>query len=347
MDALTELLRIVKLDSAIYFNAEMSEPWCLAAPRSREIAHWLTNPEHHVIIYHLLWEGTAYAQMRDGEAVPLAPGDVVCFPHGDEHLLGSGVPGGSLLTAGSRALGAKVDVVLPEMLERNLEVLRLGGGGPRSRFICGFLACDRDLAQAFLQGLPDLIRVSIKGDETGVWLENSLKFAVGQGPTRDAGTRAMLAKLSEVLFAETLRRFARDLPLEHKGWFASLRDPSVGRALGLLIKDPGRPWTLAELAQESGVSRTVLAERFRHFLGESPMAYLTRWRLGLGARALASTNQSVAQIAIDVGYESESAFNRAFKRQYSLPPARYRRERGRFAPGAGADERQAQGVALK
>lgn len=323
MDALTELLRIVKLDSAIYFNAEMSEPWCLAAPKSRELAHWLTNPEHHVIIYHLLWEGTAYAKMHDGEAVQLQPGDVVCFPHGDEHLLGSG----------TRGAGAYVDIVLPDMLERNLEVLRLGGGGARSRFICGFLACDRELAQGFLQGLPNLVRVSIKGDETGVWLENSLKFAVGQGASRDAGTRAMLAKLSEVLFAETLRRFARELPAEQTGWFAGLRDPSVGRALSLMIKDPARPWTLVELAQQAGVSRTVLAERFRHFLGESPMAYLTRFRLGLGARALANTNQSVAQIAIDVGYESESAFNRAFKRQYSLPPARYRREQGRFASG--------------
>jgi len=319
MDALTELLRVVKLDSAIYFNAEMSEPWCLAAPKSRVIAPWLTKGDHHVIIYHLLWEGTAYAKGPGGEAVTLRPGDVVCFPHGDEHLLGSG----------SRLAGASVEVVLPEMLERGLEVLRLGGGGAKARFICGFLACDRDLSHTFLHGLPDLIRVSIKGDETGVWLENSLKFAVGQGANPDAGMRAMLAKLSEVLFAETLRRFARDLPVTQTGWFASLRDPSVGRALTLLMSDPARSWTLSELARSSGVSRTVLAERFRHFLGESPMAYLTRWRLGLGARALTSTNQSVAQIAIDVGYESESAFNRAFKRHYSLPPARFRREQGR------------------
>jgi len=322
MDALAELLRVVKLDSAIYFNAEMSEPWCLVSPESKKLAPWLAQEDRHVIIFHLLWDGSALVKLADQEPVQLRPGDVVCFPHGREHLLGSGL----------RAPRVDADVAVPDMLARGLEVLRLGGGGARACFICGFLACDRELSQSFLQGLPDLVKVSIHGDETGVWLENSLKFAVGQATSKETGTMAMLAKLSEVLFAETLRRFARDLPIGEKGWFASLRDPCVGKALALILKDPARAWTLADLARESSVSRTILAERFRHFLGESPMAYLTAWRLRLGARALTSTNRSVAEIALGVGYESESAFNRAFKRMYSLPPARYRRERGRSDP---------------
>jgi AraC-like DNA-binding protein len=326
MDALAELLRVIKLDSAIYFNAEMSEPWCLVTPESKVLAPWLAQGDRHLIVYHLLLQGSAYVRVSEQEAIALVPGDVVCCPHGNQHLLGSG----------AQALRVEADLAVPDMLARGLEVLQLGGGGARARFICGFLACERELSEVFLQGLPALVKVSIQGDETGLWLENSLKFAVGQASNRDPGTIAMLAKLSEVLFAETLRRFARELPAGETGWIASLRDANVGKALALLLKEPAYPWTLGELAQKAGVSRTVLAERFRHFLGESPMAFLTNWRLRLGARALTSTNQSVTEIALGVGYESESAFNRAFKRQYTLPPARYRREQGRLGSMAPA-----------
>lgn len=316
MDALSELLRVVKLDSAIFFNAEMSEPWCLTSPESHELGPHFGVPRSHLIIYHLLWKGSAYARLQ-GQHVPLAPGDVVCFPHGDEHILGGG----------PSAQAVQVDSTLSHFIERGIELFEVGGGGAKAHFICGFLACDPELCEGFLQGLPGLVRVNIRGDEVGHWLENSLRFAVGQATSRDTGTRAMLAKLSEVLFAETLRRYARDLPEENRSWLAGLRDPSVGKALALLLSEPAHPWTLADLSRKVGLSRTVLAERFRFFLGESPMAYLASWRLRLGARALATTTQSVAEIALGVGYESESAFNRAFKRAYELPPARYRRER--------------------
>jgi AraC-like DNA-binding protein len=148
-----------------------------------------------------------------------------------------------------------------------------------------------------------------------------------QAANREAGAGAMLAKLSEVVFAETLRRYVRGLPDGHTGWLAGARDTEVGRALTLLHHRHAHRWTVAELAREAGLSRTVLAERFRHFLGEPPMAYLTRWRLGLAARALTTTSHSVAQIASEVGYESEAALNRAFKREYGLPPARYRKDK--------------------
>ena len=203
--------------------------------------------------------------------------------------------------------------------------MRLGGGGAPSRFICGFLACDRALSDGFLGGLPPLIKVNIREDQSGEWLVNSLKFSVIQAANREAGAGAMLAKLSEVVFAETLRRYVRELPEEQTGWLAGARDAQVGKALTLLHHRHAHPWTVADLAREVGVSRTVLSERFRHFLGEPPMTYLTRWRLRLGARALTGTSHSVAEIASQVGYESEAAFNRAFKREYGVPPARYRK----------------------
>jgi AraC-like DNA-binding protein len=317
MDALSQILRVIKLDSAIYFNAELSEPWCLASPESRTLAPMLAQGAAHVIIYHLLCEGRAYAQLQDGQRVALSAGDIVTFPHGHGHLLGGG----------PRVTPIDVGSTLPGVIERGLELLHMGGGGAPCRFICGFLACDPQLSQAFLGGLPPLIKVNIRDDPSGQWLENSLRFSVTQAASREAGASAMLTKLSEVAFAETLRRYVRELPEGQTGWLAGARDVEIGRALTLLHHRHAHPWTVAGLAREAGLSRTVLSERFRHFLGETPMAYLMRWRLRLGARALTATSHSVAQIASEVGYESEAAFNRAFKREYGLPPARYRRDK--------------------
>lgn len=317
MEVLAEILRAIKLDSVTYFDAEFCEPWCLVSPESRMLAPILARGGEHVIIYHLLCEGRAYVQLHDGERVELSAGDLVTFPHGHEHVLGSG----------QRVTPIDAVATLPGVLERGLERLRLGGDGAPARFICGFLACDPQLIQGFLSGLPPLIKVNIRNDPSGQWLENSLKFSVTEAAKRESGTGSMLAKLSEVVFAETLRRYVRELPQEQTGWLAGARDVEVGRALTLLHQRHAYRWTVAELARESGLSRTVFSERFRHFLGESPMAYLTRWRLRLGARALVTTSHSVAQIASEVGYESEAAFNRAFKREYNLPPARYRRDK--------------------
>ncbi|HWB31942.1 MAG TPA: AraC family transcriptional regulator [Acidobacteriaceae bacterium] len=317
MDALSEMLRVIKLDSAIYLNGEFSEPWCLASPDSRALAPMLSRQGGLVIIYHLLWEGRAYLKMEDGRRVELAAGDLITLPHGHGHILGSG----------AHVTAVDVSEALPAVLSHGLELVNLGGGGVCSRFICGFLVCDPQLSRAFLGGLPDFIRISIRDDESGRWLENTLKFSVLQASSGDEGAGAMLTRLSELLFAETLRRYLRQLPEKQTGWLAAARDTEVGKALTLLHQRPAHAWTLAELARGAGLSRTVLAERFRHFLGEPPMTYLTRWRLRLGARALLSSSRSVAQIALDSGYESEAAFNRAFKREYGLPPSRYRKDR--------------------
>jgi AraC-like DNA-binding protein len=271
----------------------------------------------HIIIYHLLSEGRAYVQLQDGDRVPLSAGDIVTFPHGHGHVLGSG----------TRIAPIDAGAALPGVLQRGLEPLRGGGGGASSRFICGFLACDPQLSGALLGGLPPIIKVNVREDPSGQWLENSLNFSVAQSANREAGASAMLTKLSEVLFAETLRRYVRGLPEGQTGWLAGARDAEVGKALTLMHQRHAHPWTVAELARDVGLSRTVLSERFRHFLGDSPMAYLMRWRLQLGARALGATSHSVAQIASEVGYESEAAFNRAFKREYGLPPATYRRDK--------------------
>ena len=179
----------------------------------------------------------------------------------------------------------------------------------------------------------------LRADEAGRWIENSVRHLLSEAQSRRPGTAALLSKMAQVLFVETLRRYMADLPTGAVGWLAGARDPLVGGALSLLHRDPARAWTLAELAREAGASRSVLGERFIKLLGEPPLTYLGRWRLLLAARQLQTTAKTALQIAIDVGYGSESAFNRAFKREFGIPPARYRRRSRGRAPAAGSQPR--------
>jgi AraC-like DNA-binding protein len=314
MDVLSEVLKVVKLQGALFYNGEFSSPWSFYSPPSRTVAAYVAPDARHVIVYHLLTEGRASARLADGARIMLEAGDIVIFPHGDAHFLENGPP------AKSVDMGKELARILSQGLKRST----LGGGGETTKFVCGFMACEPRLSQVFLSGLPPLFKVSIRNDASGRWLENSIRFSVNEADTPRAGGEAVLAKLSEVLFVETLRTYIAHLPPEQTGWLAGARDSEVGKTLALMHRNPAHPWTIASLAREAGVSRSVLAERFRHYLSEPPMAYLTRWRLQLGAQMLASTSYSVAQIASEVGYESEAAFNRAFKREFEAPPARFR-----------------------
>ncbi len=317
MDALSEVLKIVKLRGALFFNAEFTAPWCVASSQSSHMAALLCPEAGHVIIYHYLTDGSAYARLSDGSRRELGPGDVVIFPHGDPHRIGNGA-------------GKPVDSLqtFAKNLSNGLKVVRYGGGGELTKFVCGYMACDPSLSEVLLAALPPMFVVNIANDSAGQWLANSIQFSVREAGGPGTGSDVVLAKLSEVLFVETLRRFIQELPDEQKGWLAGARDPVIGEALALLHKNPSRPWTIAELAHQVGVSRTRFAERFSHFLGEPPMAYLARWRLKLAAEMLRSSHANVGEIAAEVGYESEAAFNRAFKRQFGYPPAQFRRTRG-------------------
>ena len=327
MDALSEVLKVIKLDGALFYNAEFSAPWRFGSPASRRLAPYLAPGADHVIIYHLLIEGRAFARLKDDERVPLEAGDIVIFPQGDAHVVENG----------PRLNPVDNWKELQEVFSQGLKLIRMGGGGEVTKFVCGYMAFDPRLAQVILAGLPPIFKVNIRDDAAGRWLENSIRFAVAEVDAAKAGSEAVLAKLSEALFVETLRRYIALLPGTQTGWLAGARDLEVGKALAMMHRHPARPWTIADLAREAGISRSVLAERFRHYLGEPPMAYLTRWRLQLGAQMLRSTNQSVAQIASAVGYDSEPAFNRAFKREFGAPPARFR-AKAKSSKGEGAVE---------
>ena len=315
MDALSQILHSVKLEGAVFYNAEFTAPWGFRAPPSCEIAAFLRKGPKHLIIYHLLTEGRARGEVeRSIHCVDLLPGDIVVFPHGDAHIISNGSPS-CIVDNGEH---------LKEVFSQGMVLARAGGGGEATLFVCGYMECDRELSKTFLGGLPPVFKVNIRKDQAGQWLENSIKFSAGEASANRVGSDAVLARLSEALFVETMRRYMTELPSEQTGWLAGARDPGIGAALAHMHRAPEYPWTIANLAQQVGMSRSVLAERFRHYLGEPPMTYLSRWRLQLGARMLTSTSYSVARISGDVGYESEPSFNRAFKREFGAPPARFR-----------------------
>ena len=316
MDAFSEILAAVKLKGAMFFRAEFTSPWRLTSPASKELAPSLAPGAPHLVIYHLVLEGGALARTAEGRSLVLEPGDVVIFPHGDPHDLLSAEGKGDDLTSS----------IVEKIAKHDLHPLRAGGGGEQTRFVCGFMACDPFLCKPILEGLPTVLKVNIRSNRAGNWLENSILHLVEEAASEEAGSAAMLAKLSEALFVDTLRRYVAGLPEEKTGWLTGARDPIVGKSLAILHSRVNYPWTIADLAKEVGLSRSALVERFSKFLSVPPMTYLTQWRLQLAARALAMTPRGTADVAADVGYESEAAFNRAFKRQFGLPPARYRRE---------------------
>ena len=268
----------------------------------------------HLVLYHFVIDGGAVVELADGQSIELKPGDVVIFPHGDPHHMSSGK--GAIRPFPNYGITAKIK-------SRDLSPLHAGGGGDTSRFVCGYMTCDPYLSRPILNGLPSVFKVNIRTDRSGHWLESSILHLVEEAASGRVGSEAMLAKLSEALFVDTLRRYVASLPEQQMGWLAGARDPIVGKSLGLLHSRIAHPWTIA-VADEVGISRSALVERFSRYPSEPPMTYLTRWRLQLAARSLERTSRGVAEIAADVGYESEAAFNRAFKREFGQPPGRYR-----------------------
>jgi AraC-like DNA-binding protein len=316
MDAFSEVLNGVRLKGAMFFIAEFSAPWLLSTPHCRVLAPTLAPGAPHMLLYHFVLEGSARVSLEGERDVDLSPGDVVLFPRGDPHRFSDGSASNQIDAA---ALLRKVAI-------RDLSPMRAGGGGKTTKFVCGYLTCDPLLCGPILESLPPMLTVNIRNGRSGQWLEQSILHLVEEAASNRAGSDVMLAKLSEVLFVETMRRHVAGLPDKTTGWLAGARDPVVGKSLALLHSRPSHSWTVAELAVDVGLSRSALVERFTRYLSVPPIAYLTGWRLRLAAEALTSTPQGVADIAADVGYESEAAFNRAFRRAFQVPPARYRRQ---------------------
>jgi AraC-like DNA-binding protein len=291
------------------------------------VAPILEPGAERVVIFHLITEGECYVELAGEPPVHLVAGDAIIFPQGDAHRMTSqpGLP---------PATGGRLD----EVLSRRPRQLAYGGGGATTRLVCGYLACDARLAGMLLAGLPALVRVNVRGSNAGTWLEASVRYALAEARSPRPGGAGVLAKLSEVLFIEVLRLYMNEQGEGRTGWLAGVGDRVVGAALNALHKSPAHAWTLDELARTAGSSRSVLAERFQQLVGSSPMQYLTQWRMLLAANLLCRSNAPLASIAEDVGYQTDTAFSRAFRREYGAPPAAWRRSRSMRGAAEGARE---------
>lgn len=317
IDALSDVLRVIRLKGALFLNAEFHEPWCVAAPSGAELAHVLAPAYENMAICHLVVEGRCWARLPRGEPLELEAGDVVALPHGDAHLLGSGMRHAPVTVRDA------VELKLPELART-----RYGGNGAATLVICGWFAYERHIAHPAVGTLPRAFCTNIRRRPSGAWLESSIRYAVAEATSGRSGSNVVAAKLAEVLFVEALRGYAEGLPERESGWLAGLRDPLVGRSIALLHERPAYPWTVASLAKAANTSRTVLAERFTAMTGTPPIQYLAQWRLALAAHLLRGSRLSLGRIMEQVGYESEAGFNRAFKREYGVPPATWRRRNG-------------------
>jgi len=323
-DILSDVLKTVRLTGATFFDVVARAPWVAEQPPRETILPKVLPGAEHLISYHVVTEGRCYASIIGAEPIELEAGDVVVFTKGDPHVLSS--------SPGMRADRAAPGVLDAAALSQLPIFINYGDGGPvAAKFVCGFLACDAHPFNPLLDNLPPVIRVGdTPGAETS-WLGHFIRLATIESADKRAGAQSVLAKLSELMFIEVLRRYLDGLPAEQAGWLAGLRDPFVGKALSLMHGRPAHSWTIEELAKEVGLSRSVLAERFADLVGIPPILYLAKWRMQLASGLLSAGNGNMAHIAAETGYESEAAFSRAFKKMTGVPPSVWR---GRIRHGS-------------
>jgi AraC-like DNA-binding protein len=312
-DALSDVLRAIRLTGAIFFDVKASEPWVAETPPGDAIVRKIFPDAGHLIPYHVITRGGCWAGPVGGESIHLEAGDVIVFPQGDAHILSS--------AAGMRGTPNVAIYRRPEDGQLPFS-MSMGKGQDPSHIVCGFLGCDARPFNPLLSALPRVMRVS---DRSGGAIEVFVRMAVAESEARRPGGAAVLGRLSELMFVDVVRRYLETLPADRTDWLAGLRDPFIGRALGALHREPARDWTLADLAHEIGLSRSALAERFTAFVGQPPMQYLANWRMQLAANDLLTTTDTLAVIAERVGYESEASFSRAFKKIVGRSPGDWRR----------------------
>ena len=331
MDALSDVLRAVRLTGAVFFDVKASEPWVAETPAGATIVRNIFPGADHLMSYHVVTSGSCWACPLDGEPVHLTAGDVVVFPHGDAHAMCS-APG----------MRDAPDMGRFRPPNNGQLPFTLSVGAPQdhpAHLVCGFLGCDAGPFNPLLAALPKVIRV---GNQQGGAIGAFVQFALAESQHPRIGGECVLGRLSELMFVDVVRSYLETLPADRTGWLAGLRDPFVGRALTALHRDPAHDWTLESLAREVGLSRSALAERFVQFVGQPPMQYLGNWRMQLAASLLMSGTEGVAEIAGRVGYESEAAFSRAFKKNVGTPPSQWRKHREQPAEGHPAPRRQLQ-----
>jgi len=319
LDVLSDMLRSVRLTGAMLFLVEASTPWMSWAPHAESIRHVVLPAAQHLISLHIITEGACWAGLADGPLERLETGDVLVIPHGDAYYLAD--PPEAERTYGHEdAVAFFRDMTAGKLPPIVIE----GGDGPgRSKFICGFLGCDLRPFNPVLSALPRLL--CVRAPAAGNGMSYLIAFACNELREPRVAGQVVRLRMAELLFVGVMRRYLETLPPEQTGWLAGLRDPLVARALTLLHSAPAQDWTLEVLAAQAATSRSVLYERFAHFIGQPPMQYLRELRMQLASRLLAEDGAEVTSVATAVGFESGAAFSRAFKKFAGVSPDEWRR----------------------
>ena len=316
-DALSDLLKAVRLTGAAFFEIVADGPWAVGSPAPQMILPKILPDADHLIAYHVVTAGECYGKLAGGDPVHLKAGEVIVFVNADAHIMSS--------TAEAKARPFTTDALEIASVGRMPYCINYADGGPvTTRLVCGYLACDKGPFNPLLDNLPPVIKAGDPNRQTG-WIGQFIQYALAEAAEQRAGSESVLTRLSELMFIDVLRRYIETLPPERAGWLAGLRDPFVGKALSLMHEKPARDWTLEDLARGAGASRSVLAERFTAIVGIPPIAYLAKWRMQLAAEMLTRRADNIASIAEAIGYDSEASFSRAFKKMLGVPPSQWRR----------------------
>lgn len=317
MDALSDVLRAVRLSGAFFFDVNACGPWVAETPAGKTVinAMFPGSGSDHLISYHLIMEGSCWAVLDGEEPIKLSAGDIIVLPHGDTHVLAT--------TPGMRRTPDMAMYRMPDDGQLPIRISIGNAGADGARFVCGFLTCDSRPYNPLLTALPRVMH--IQNHASGA-LGAYFRAALAESKGSRMGGACMLGRISELMFVDAVRRHLEALPVERTNWLSGLRDQYVGRALMALHAHPSRDWTLELLAQEAALSRSAFAERFVQFVGQPPMQYLTAWRMQLATNYLRTANESISSIAGRVGYESEAAFSRAFKKSLGSPPSEWRNQ---------------------
>jgi AraC-like DNA-binding protein len=315
MDALSDVLRLVRLSSGIYLDAEFSAPWCVRSQLGPEERRLLLPDRRHVISYHYVAEGRLLVTVAGGTPTEVRAGQIVLFPRNDMHFLGSVIT--------ERAPSTHELIQMSDT--GGLLPIVHGGGGEKTRMVCGFLGGEGP-HNPLLATLPPMLVLDVRDAPGGDWIRRLFDYGAHGITGSDPGAATVLSKMSELLFVEAIRRYLASLPAQQRGWLAGLRDVAIGKALALIHTRLAEEWTARTLAREVGMSRSVFADRFTALIGAPPRRYLTTWRLQVAADKLREGRLSIAEAAFEVGYQSDVAFTRAFKREFGASPAAWRRQ---------------------
>ncbi|MFN3348695.1 AraC family transcriptional regulator [Pseudorhodoplanes sp.] len=314
MDALSDVLRSVRLTGGVFLDSRFTAPWCVTATLTgADIRPFLAAMPRQLICYHVVINGRAILSISGEPSIEVCAGEVLLLPGNDGHVLASEhglepVPAGSLITMPPNG---------------GLPSIEYGGGGNETQIVCGFLASE-DGYNPLIAALPRTLKLDLREGTSREWIESSVRFAAAELASGRLSSSEVMSRLSETLLVEAVRKYTSTLPENESGWLNGLRDPHVGRALTLIHGNIGKDWSVEDLAREVALSRSAFVDRFTSLVGMPPIRYLTVWRMRTARLNLREKRMSIAQLAHAVGYQSEEAFSRAFKREYGVSPAHWR-----------------------